>query len=75
MKPLLLWAFLGVKSTLIRCLNLLNRPTKGNIYVDGENIVEYDQKQLGNLDKQMAMVFNILDYYPSYHSSKCRIWS
>ncbi len=46
------------KSTLIRCLNLLNRPTKGNIYVDGENIVEYDQKQLRKFRQtKMAMVF------------------
>ena len=34
------------KSTLIRCLNLLNIPTDGKIYVDGENIMEFNKKEL-----------------------------
>src|SRR6056297_3059746 len=34
------------KSTLIRCLNLLNKPTAGSIKVDGQNIVQYDKKNL-----------------------------
>lgn len=46
------------KSTLIRCLNLLNRPTTGRIYVDGEDIVQYDKKQLQAFRKnKIAMVF------------------
>lgn len=46
------------KSTLIRCLNLLNKPTEGKIYVDGENIVEYNKNKLGSFrQKKMAMVF------------------
>ncbi len=46
------------KSTLIRCLNLLSRPTSGEIIVDGENIVQYDKKQLREFrQKKMAMVF------------------
>jgi len=46
------------KSTLIRCLNLLNKPTAGNIYVDGENIVQYDKKQLKEFrQNKIAMVF------------------
>lgn len=46
------------KSTLIRCLNLLNKPTSGKIIVDGENIVQYDKKQLREFrQKKMAMVF------------------
>ena len=28
------------KSTFLRCLNLLETPTKGEIYVDGVNILE-----------------------------------
>ena len=46
------------KSTLIRCLNMLNRPTAGAIYVDGENIVEYNSQQLRYYrQKKIAMVF------------------
>ncbi len=46
------------KSTLIRCLNLLNKPTTGEIYVDGDNIIEYDKKQLKQFrQKKVAMVF------------------
>lgn len=46
------------KSTLIRCLNLLIKPTKGKIYVDGENIVDYDSKQLMKFrQEKVAMVF------------------
>ncbi|WP_298467910.1 glycine betaine/L-proline ABC transporter ATP-binding protein [uncultured Psychrobacillus sp.] len=46
------------KSTLIRCLNLLNRPTSGAIYVDGENVVDYNKTQLKFYrQKKIAMVF------------------
>lgn len=30
------------KSTFIRTLNLLEQPTKGELYIDGENILERD---------------------------------
>ena len=46
------------KSTLIRCFNLLNKPTTGAIYVDGENIVNYNKEQLKFFrQKKIAMVF------------------
>lgn len=46
------------KSTIIRCLNLLNIPTEGRILIDGENIVEYDKSKLRELrQKKVAMVF------------------
>ncbi|WP_203247058.1 quaternary amine ABC transporter ATP-binding protein [Sporosarcina beigongshangi] len=46
------------KSTLIRCLNLLNKPTSGAIYVDGENVVDYNKQQLKYYrQKKIAMVF------------------
>lgn len=46
------------KSTLVRCLNLLTKPTSGEIIVDGENIVKYDKKTLRDFrQKKMAMVF------------------
>ncbi|QHE51201.1 glycine betaine/L-proline ABC transporter ATP-binding protein [Pontibacillus sp. HMF3514] len=46
------------KSTLIRCLNLLNKPTDGGIYVDGENVVEYNNAKLKQYrQNKIAMVF------------------
>lgn len=46
------------KSTLIRCLNLLNKPTDGAIYVDGENVVDYNSNQLKQYrQNKIAMVF------------------
>lgn len=46
------------KSTLIRCLNLLNKPTAGKIFVDNENIVEYNKKDLQSFRQdKIAMVF------------------
>lgn len=46
------------KSTLIRCLNLLHRPDNGQIVIDGEDICQYDRKQLRNFRRgKAAMVF------------------
>lgn len=46
------------KSSLIRCLNLLNRPTAGKIYFDGEDIVQYNKKQLRTFrQNKISMVF------------------
>jgi glycine betaine/proline transport system ATP-binding protein len=46
------------KSTLIRHLNRLIEPTAGEVRVDGENILDYDEQQLRQLRRnQMSMVF------------------
>jgi glycine betaine/proline transport system ATP-binding protein len=46
------------KSTLIRHLNRLIEPTAGEVWVEGENILEYNDKQLRQLRQQkMSMVF------------------
>ncbi|WP_099157391.1 quaternary amine ABC transporter ATP-binding protein [Virgibacillus ndiopensis] len=46
------------KSTLIRCFNLLNKPTHGSIFIDGEDIVNYNSSQLKQVrQKKIAMVF------------------
>ncbi len=46
------------KSTLIRCLNLLNKPTSGAVYVDGENIMEFNPKALREFrQNKVSMVF------------------
>lgn len=46
------------KSTLIRCLNLLNKPSEGKIFIDGQNIVEFEKNELKDFrQKKVAMVF------------------
>jgi glycine betaine/proline transport system ATP-binding protein len=46
------------KSTLIRHLNRLIEPTAGEVWVDGENILDYNDKQLRHLRQhKMSMVF------------------
>lgn len=46
------------KSSLIRCMNLLNVPTRGELLIDGENIVDFDKEQLRELRRhKVAMVF------------------
>jgi glycine betaine/proline transport system ATP-binding protein len=46
------------KSTLIRHLNRLIEPTAGEVWVDGDNILEYNENQLRHLRQhKMSMVF------------------
>ncbi len=46
------------KSSVIRCLNLLNKPTAGNIFLDGENITKYDKNEIRKMrQNKIAMVF------------------
>ena len=45
------------KSTLIRCLNRLDTPTDGQIFIDGENILAMNKQQLRQTRRRMAMIF------------------
>jgi len=45
------------KSTLIRCINRLEEPTQGKIYIQGEDITVYDKENLRNLRKNIGMIF------------------
>ena len=45
------------KSTLVRCLNFLERPTEGTVYVEGQDLSPLDAKQLRQLRKHVAMIF------------------
>lgn len=54
------------KSSLIKCLNLLNIPTSGAIYVDEENILDYNKKQLREYRQNKAsMVFQNFGLLPN----------
>ncbi len=46
------------KSTIIRCLNMLHTPTRGHIFVEGEDITTFNEQQLLELRRtKIAMVF------------------
>ena len=46
------------KSTLVRCLTRLVRPTSGQVYFDGENVLDYTQEEMIAFRRQkIAMVF------------------
>jgi len=46
------------KSTLVRCLNMLYRPTSGQILFNGENVCKFDKKQLRDFRRNnISMVF------------------
>ena len=57
------------KSTFLRCLNLLEKPTNGDIYLDKQNITE----KTINIDKvreKMGMVFQQFNLFP--HKTVCQ---
>jgi D-methionine transport system ATP-binding protein len=45
------------KSTLLRTINLLQRPTSGNMYVDNANITDIKGEALRQLRLQIGMIF------------------
>ena len=51
------------KSTLLRCLNLLDAPTGGSIYVDGENILAKGYP-VHKMRQKMGMVFQSFNLFP-----------
>ena len=51
------------KSTLIRCLNLLEQPTSGKIFVDDEEITAKDA-DVARIRRKMGMVFQHFNLFP-----------
>ena len=45
------------KSTLVRCINLLARPTSGQVPVDGQDITAMSESQLRQARKSIGMIF------------------
>ena len=45
------------KSTLIRCLNRLDNPSDGEIFIDGQNILAMSAPELRATRRRMAMIF------------------
>ena len=51
------------KSTLIRCINYLEEPTEGAIYIKGEQITRKNKTQMAR--KYSSMVFQQFNLYPN----------
>lgn len=51
------------KSTFLRCLNLLEEPTKGEIYIDGLPLMEH-KKDINKLRQKVGMVFQQFNLFP-----------
>jgi D-methionine transport system ATP-binding protein len=45
------------KSTLIRCLNRLEDPTEGNIFIDGVDLMQLSKEDLRKERKEIGMIF------------------
>ena len=53
------------KSTLVRMLNRLIEPTEGNVKIDGENIMEMNDKELREVRRnKISMVFQNFGLFP-----------
>ncbi|AKP63629.1 ABC-type polar amino acid transport system, ATPase component [Levilactobacillus koreensis JCM 16448] len=55
----------GGKSTFLRCLNLLETPTSGEVDFDGENLTTLDTKRVNELREEMGMVFQGFNLFPN----------
>ena len=51
------------KSTFLRCLNLLEVPTAGKIYIDGVELMEH-QKEIDKYRQKVGMVFQQFNLFP-----------
>mgnify|MGYP003295529270 CR=1 FL=1 len=45
------------KSTLIRCMNKLDTPTEGQVYIGGKNVLTMSKKELLQTRRRTAMIF------------------
>ena len=55
----------SVKSTFLRCLNVLETPTSGKIIFDGQDLTHISEKELDILREKMGMVFQSFNLFPN----------
>ena len=51
------------KSTLLRCINYLEEPTSGEVWIDGEKITQAS-KQINEIRAEIGMVFQLFNLFP-----------
>ena len=52
------------KSTFLRCLNLMEKPTAGEILFDGQDITRLKEKDIDGVRQRMGMVFQHFNLFP-----------
>ncbi len=52
------------KSTFLRCLNLMERPTDGEIFFEGEEITNAPERMVNLIRQRMGMVFQHFNLFP-----------
>ena len=52
------------KSTFLRCINLLEHPTSGEILIDGKDILTASEKEVNLLRQKVGMVFQHFNLFP-----------
>ena len=52
------------KSTFLRCLNLLEEPTKGDIFLEDISLIDH-KKDIDKLRRQVGMVFQQFNLFPN----------
>ena len=51
------------KSTLLRCINHLEEPTSGEVWIDGE-LITHAAKQINEIRAEIGMVFQLFNLFP-----------
>lgn len=51
------------KSTMLRCINFLETPTSGEVWIDGE-LLTNNQKHLNQIRAEIGMVFQLFNLFP-----------
>ena len=51
------------KSTLLRCINHLEQPTSGEVWIDGERVTQ-SGKQINEIRAEIGMVFQLFNLFP-----------
>ncbi|MBR6969071.1 MAG: amino acid ABC transporter ATP-binding protein [Ruminococcus sp.] len=52
------------KSTFLRCLNLMERPTSGEIWFDGQELTKLRDRDINHVRQRMGMVFQHFNLFP-----------
>ena len=52
------------KSTFLRCLNLMEHPTPGEIFFEGTDITRISESEMNRLRQRMGMVFQHFNLFP-----------
>lgn len=53
------------KSTFLRCLNLLEKPTSGQVIFEGTELTDLNEEELDQLRQKMGMVFQSFNLFPN----------